>query len=644
MTALAGLWAFTRMADPERECQRMLRAQQVYGPDPARVWSKADLALGRRLFRLLPEDGLDRSPVSDLSDRWTVVADIRLDNRDELCAALGIASSEAGTLADAAILARALGRWQEGAAERLVGDFAFAAWDAERERLFLARDFLGQRPLHYHRSSRCFAFATMPKGIHALESVPIAPRPEAMADFLALLPETSSETFFEGVEKVLPGHLLTVTSEGISSRKYWSPNIQPLRLKDGNAYAEALREKLDEAVRARLRGSGERLAAQLSGGLDSSAVAASAARLMAAQGGHVTAFTSVPRKGLNGTGPGGSILDEGPLAADVAAMYPNMEHILIRGEGKSPLASLDRNFFLYERPLLNLCNGVWSDAIMDAAKRRGLSVMLHGTAGNMSFSYNGMHLLTDLFARGRLLRLLGESSALLRSGTRLGTIAAQTVGPFVPDALWRRIRSWRDRGSDLGDYSSINPNAGAAYRIAERAGERGLDLAYRPRRDGLETRLWALGRVDFGNYNKGVLGGWGIDYRDPTADRRLVEFCLSVPLEQYLTKGRTRALARNSLQDRLPASVTGQYRKGYQAADWHEGLAASRPDVTEEVERLSGVTMADQLLDTDMMAGLIQDWPEGDWNEDRIIRRYRLALLRGVSAGHFIRKASGSNS
>jgi asparagine synthase (glutamine-hydrolysing) len=78
-------------------------------------------------------------------------------------------------------------------------------------------------------------------------------------------------------------------------------------------------------------------------------------------------------------------------------------------------------------------------------------------------------------------------------------------------------------------------------------------------------------RVDLGNYNKGMLAGWGLDWRDPTADRRLVEYCLSVPMEQYLGAGERRWLGRRALSDRLPAAVLDAKDRGYQAVDWHEG-------------------------------------------------------------------------
>lgn len=642
MTALAGYWSFRGADEPRDRCDRMLRAQQVYAPAPPAAWSGGDIALGRRLFATLPEDRYDRGPVTGGGGRWTLVADVRLDNRAELCATLGIEPGRAATLSDASVVMAAVERWADEAIPRLIGDFALALWDRDRARLLLARDFLGQRPLHYHRSDGFFAFASMAKGLHALPEIPPAPNREAVAAFIALMPENGPETFFAGVEKVRAGHVVTVTRDGIRSERWWRPEPRELRLKNSDEYAEALREHFDRAVADRLRGSEAGLASHLSAGLDSSTVTATAARLLAPTGGRLTAFTAVPREGYSGTPAVEVIPDEGPHAAAVAALYPNIEHVLVSNSG-SPVASLDRHFFLHERPVLNLCNSVWSNRIQDLARERGLRIVLTGARGNMSISYDGMPFLTQLASRGRLLRLARESWSLVRNGTRVGTVAAQTIGPFLPAAAWRAIGRLRGRGRRLTDYTAINPDAIEAMRLSQLAAERGLDPNYRPRRDAHEARLWAIGRVDSGNYNKGTLAGWGLDMRDPTADRRLIEFCLTVPLEQYLRDGHRRALARTAFADRLPSVVVEEKRKGYQAADWYEGLTAARGAIAEEMERIAASAPARATLDSQKMERLVRDWPTDGWLKQSTVQKYRLALMRGVSAGHFLRKASGSN-
>ena len=174
----------------------------------------ASVALGRRLMRVLPEDTFDHQPLIGGEGRYVLVADVRLDNRDELTEALRIPEPSARNLCDAAILLAAIERWDESCFDRVIGDYAFALWDGPRRRLLLARDPLGQRPLHYHRGNKFCAFASMPKGLHALPEVPYAPDEERIAEALVLIPETGTRSFFLGIERVEPGHVVVITASG----------------------------------------------------------------------------------------------------------------------------------------------------------------------------------------------------------------------------------------------------------------------------------------------------------------------------------------------------------------------------------------------------------------------------------------------
>jgi len=623
----------------------MLAAQQIYGPHDCRQWCDGSLAMGRRLFRLLPEDVHDRQPLQSRDGRLTLVADVRLDNREDLATELGLASEEVRQFCDAAILLESLDRWGEQALPRLVGDFAFVVWDAPAQRLMLARDFIGQRPLHYHSGHGFFAFASMPKGLHALAEVPYGPDEQLVAELVALMPRRGPRSFFQDIARVEPAHVVTVTRNGVSSRRYWEPQ-RPCgrRLRSGD-YVEGLRYHLDQATQSRLRGANGVVATHLSAGFDSSAVTATAARLLAPRGGKVVAFTAVPRVGYDGPNVRNLLGDEGPLAAATATMYPNIEHVLIRSGQNSPLDGLDRGFYLCERPTFNPCNRVWLSAINQAARERGLNVLLVGAMGNMSVSYNGLELLPELLVAGRFISLWREAYRLRqKGGMRWRCVLVDTFGPFMPLWLWQWVeRKALRQVSNIFDYTAIRADCLAARNLAALARERDLDFYYRPWKDGFAMRLWVMSRIDNGDVNKGMLAGWGTDWRDPSADKRLIEYCLSIPMDQYLSNGVPRALARHALSDRLPAAVLNEPRMGYQGADWHEGLTVARAEVAAELDRLSACAPAAKTLDIERMKNLVENLPASGWQRVDVEDRYRLALLRGISAGHFLRKASGAN-
>lgn len=625
MSAIAGLWCTDgRAAAPPLE--RMLAALRPYGPDSVGRWAQDDVALGHRVMHLFPEDVSNRQPLTGGGGRFVMVADARLDDREDLAEALGYPSSFAHSTADSELVLQAFERWGEDCLERVYGDYAFAVWDRERRRWLLARDGMGGRPLCYFRGPRLFAFASMPRGLHALPEIPYEADEDLLARALDLVPPEPHSTCFRKVSRVGMGECVIVTADGETRRRHWNPAPEPLRLSRASDYEEALRTEVDRAVRTRLPAAGD-VAAHLSAGLDSGSVAATAARLMATEGRRVIAFTAVPREGTETAGPPGRLPDEGPLAAETAALYANMEHVRVHTDGRSPLEALGWVFELCEQPILNLCNQVWRDAIYEIAQSRGLPVLLTGQAGNLTLSYKASRPLRKrLRARG-LPGLLDEVRALAwRSG-------GAGLGGLVRAITARARGPWQADGASL-----VNPQ-----RRAE-LGPPTETLLTRRSPDTRSERLAALQRVDLADYAKGTLAHWRIDERDPTADRRLVQFCLAIPDEQFRLGGIPSSLARRAMADRLPPAVLRQRARGLQAADWHLGFADPKRELGEVVATLAKCRETARLLDIARLQAAIDHWPTAGWHEPGVTPLYRNELLRALSNGDFLGRAVAASA
>jgi asparagine synthase (glutamine-hydrolysing) len=561
--------------------------------------------------------------------RPCLVADLRIDNHDDLVRELDLPQ----TATDDEVLAHAWARWGFSVVDHLIGGFAFACWDPQRQTLFLARDHGGERPLHFARSigsQGSFAFASLPPGLCALPGLGQRINVERMARHLAVLTPRGTETFFEGIERLPPGHWIKVSPDRIEVRRYWhAVNAPQIRYQRDSDYVEDFRERLDRAVQARLSDA-EGFASQLSGGLDSSSVTATAASLLARAGGRITSFTAVPIPGYDGSALPGRFGDEGDHAAAVAALYPNIDHVRVNVSGRDLLASAFRDMRLSGQPTFNPTNMLWIDTIFDTMRSRGLGVLLQGAGGNNTISFGGLIGLSDLLRGGHWLRLLRLTRELRAGGhTSWRGAASWATGGLVPQWL-RRLYHPDMRGFSL-NYSAVHPQLAAEYRLKELA----LAQFY-----GVETSTESMRRsLDY--YDPGVVNGvaaagWHIEQSDPTQDKRIFEFCFGIPMEQYLAGGQSRSLIRRAMQGRLPDSTLRRTTRGLQSADWYLTVAAARPQLSAELTRIERSPLACRILDTARLRTLLDTWPSSGYHTSQVSDVWHLALTRGIAAGSFL--------
>lgn len=619
----------------------MLAALTPHGPDSGAMVSagagtESSVILGHRVLQITPEDAFESQPIQ-IPKQLLLVADARLDNRAELAGKVNIPPGELIDLPDSALLLHAWLRWGTDCLDHLAGGFALAVWEPRLERLFLARDHSGERPLYFRQTANSLLFATTARAIRACPGVSSELDEVQLARDLIGIPPEYPRTRFREIGEVAPGHCLIVSRNGerltATHRRYWEiHSLRTTRYARDQDYADGFLEVFDRAVESRLRTTGK-VASELSAGLDSSAVTATAARLLAGSGQALTAYTSVPCPEFQGPVPAGLIADEGPAAAEVAALYPNIQHVRVSTGGSDMLRELARLHPLLDIPHAAALNAVWSNLIYDHARATGVNVVLSGALGNFAVSYAGGDILHTLFRQGRWLKTLRTAIQLRRMGISSGRNAASlTVFGGFPWALRRRIDplirrtdiSWsalrRDRANDLNALDQFRrylfTHVGALPRLMESQ----------------------FGNNQYGDYNAAASAGWGIDVRDPTADRRVFEFCASIPPEQFITQGKGRSLIRRAMRDRLPESTLNRREKGTQAADWYENLTRIRSELCAEVARLEQSAAARGLIDLDLLRSALEHWPVDARDAARQAGIYQSAIPRGIATGYFIRK------
>ena len=645
MSGIAGLVRFDGRTVMRRELERAANALKQYGPDRVEIIAKENVGLIHALMRMTPEDRFDRQPQRGASGS-IITADLRLDNRDELFARVGIDRPEAPEWPDSRLLLAGWEKLGDNIWPLLRGPFAAAIWDPHSRSLTLARDHLGLSVVMWHKAEHFFGFASMPNGLFALDEVPRELCEEKLADFLVLNHADHATTMYRNVFRVPPAHVLHVKPDGsVKQHRYWSPaDIKPVRLSSDAAYADGLRECLELAVRRQMR-SVHPVGCLLSGGLDSSSVSILAARALTERNQRLVAFTGVPRHDFDGAVPDGCYADETPYVDAIQKQAGNIDVEYVRNDECDDFAQLERFFIALDGPVRNPTNFGWMMEILQRARTKGRRVLLSGLYGNYTISWNGWSQTVGHLLHGRLLLAYRQWQLYYRSTSysRWAALRKLFVEPVIPEGLgdWADRRWHPARIAPWQDHAPIRADFAATMDVGARAKNVGHDFLYRMRPD---ERAKGLAQIDYvGDWHAAEKAVTGVEVRDPTADMEVVCYCFGVPPEQYLTEGIDRSLIRRAMWGLLPEIVLTNRLSGLQGADWHEKLENQRSQLALEIAEFSKSPLARKAIDLVRLQNAIRNWPKGGWHTAEAFREYNLALTRGVAGGRFLRWIESAN-
>lgn len=526
--------------------EAMLQSLRHRGPDGLDSWVNGSVALGHAALHTTPESLQEHQPLEDESGHLVLTFDGRLDNRAELRAAVQARGETLRDSSDAELALKVSICLGDDAPGRMVGDFAFALWDARRRRLFCARDALGQRPFVFGFDGRTFRFASELCGILCDREVPRTPNEDMVAEALAFGVRSRSATLYQGLERLPAAHYLVLEAGRVQIRKYWDIDLEAeLRLDTDEAYAERFQEVFTEAVRCRMR-SHRPLAAYLSGGLDSSAVVSVAAKLLeqGAGGAPGLATYSMVFPGL--------ACDESEYSRSVVRHWRLNNYAL-------PPAGFEHEYYAEgARRYLDLpdfANEVMADALKALAAEHGSRVLLSGMGGDDWL--NGSHFrYADYLSGGQALRLMRQLNSDLRaSGVSSALTRLLKFGfyPYVPGSVKALGRKWRGKHLETG---LLHPELFARTRHAlSDSPPVSRNKSATHVRKSLYDWLWSGELVHPLEVDERASAWSGLELRAPFHDRRLVEFAFSLPDEQRWREGCHKWILRDAMQGILPESV-----------------------------------------------------------------------------------------
>jgi asparagine synthase (glutamine-hydrolysing) len=553
MCGIAGLLARDGASDLAR-IQGMIRVLAHRGPDGERVQADGPAALGHRRLSIIDLSDASAEPMTNEDGSLLLVFNGEVYNFKELRQRLA-PRHEFRSQGDAEVILHLYEEKGEEAVAELDGMFAFALWDRPRQRVLLARDRAGKKPLFYHDGPRLLAVASEVKGLLAHPGVPRERDVDALPLYLTHGYVPTPGTFYRHIRALPPGHWMVATAQGAQPPvPYWRVRFHDGKVEDDVAAEERLRELLSEAVRKRLVADVP-LGAFLSGGLDSSAVVAFMTRH--AQG-RVRTFSI----GFAGQ----PAYDETAYAQQVA-QHLGTDHTSFTVEPKA-LDLIDKLVWHHDGPFGD--SSAVPTYLLAELTRTKVTVALSGDGGDEVFAgylrlYGGAlsERMPGLLRRGlaRTLRHLPEPTdrkSALRYAKRFGEAAGL---PLVD----RYLRWTASFGPEL--LGVLRPELQAA------ASPERLRQSFQAELGEGDSPLAALLQLNFKTYLLDDLlvkmdrmsMAHGLEARSPFLDTAVIEFGAALPDRLRMRWGKGKVLLRRALRGVLPEAILTRKKMGFGA-------------------------------------------------------------------------------
>jgi len=564
MSGICGIVHLDGAPVSREELRELMASIALRGPDGEGLWLEGPAGLGHAMLRTT-EACLERQPATLDGSAW-ITADARVDAQRELRAKLAARGREiAATATDAELILHAYYVWGDNLVEHLLGDFTFAIWDAKRRRLVCARDHFGVKPFFFARLGSRVILSNTLDCVRRHPDVTSRLDDLAIADFLLFdQNQDPSSTTFADIRRLAPAHLLVASQAGFTTRRYWTlPAEGGVRYRAAGDYVEHFRERLEEAVGDRLRT--RRVVISMSGGLDSTSIAATAKAILERNpepyGLHACTVVYdrlIPDREREYSGVAARALGI-PIhycAADDYRLFERMR---------------ERRF---PEPFHEPDGAVFIDSLREQAAHG--RVLLTGWDGDALLNESPKPYFRSLLGEGRYAQLAGGVIRYALWQTKVLPARLRGRIPRTPAFEWRApaYPSWLN--------ADLEARLGLHERWRRVQSEEASTHPVRP----YAHRIYAwISRWSnfFDRYDAG-LSHLALDCRHPFIDLRLLDYCLSIPPLPWCVK---KQILRSAMRGRLPgallqrpktalAGTPGFGMLDHSAAQWIESYAPAR--------------------------------------------------------------------
>ncbi|HEY5171008.1 MAG TPA: asparagine synthase (glutamine-hydrolyzing) [Acidimicrobiia bacterium] len=567
-------------SDPEL-LEQMLRSIVHRGPDGQGTDVGTHFSIGMRRLAIIDVATGDQPLYSD--DRnLALVFNGEIYNHAELRRELERRGRRFVTdHSDTEVILRGFEEWGRSVVDHLTGMFAFAISDHERGELFLARDRLGIKPLYYVDGPGGFAFASELKALFQDARVPRRPATDALRRFLLFrVHDDGEDTFFDGVKRLLPAHTMLVRPDGIVKvERYWNPPVNPefASSRSDDDYAQEFASRFDDVVKRHLI-SDVPVGVPLSGGLDSSGVVSTMARLM-------SSGTNLHTTGLftfSALYPGQSI-DESEYIREVEQAVGSIPHY-VYPQLDDFWNEIDEWIWYQEEPTIASAPYAYYSVYRLAGEH--VKVMVSGNGGDELLAGYIPYFRTYLSSAMAQHHYLAAAREIVKGRDLYMKYAGDLMRSRLPGKATNPVNA-----RELLEPGSAG--ATAHFRAHKNLNER------------LASDVLQYSTPDLLRYEDKNSMAFSIEARVPFLDHELVEFIFSLPIDQKIKGGWNRAVYRNAMKGRMPEKNRLRRSK----------IGFTNPDITwmkAKAPEIRGIFSSSELASRDLYdsARLVTAWDE----------------------------------
>ena len=564
-----------------------------------------------------------------------------LDNRAELAARLGVDNA----LGADGVYAAALDRWGDEADREAIGVYCAVAVDETRRTVRLARSPYEAPPLHFHLGDGQIIAASVPRALFAAGVPKVLDRHRQVHNLLYHHCD-DERGWYQGMLEVPTATVVLCSADGSRARRYYSPAEHAQNAtarRDAPEQARALLAEAAGKVVESIRAPG----LLLSGGLDSPLAALALLEALPAKT-RLDTFTFVPCAAWDGIVDRGMMGNEQSLVEMLAAQYPRLRPHFFPNEGINFDHRWNELFAAAGVAPSGLPNFYMYHAPWQAALRAGCDGIVCADFGNYSYSVNAPWACADYFRRGRFHQLAASLRARSNDPRSiLRRAASLALLPQLPHNARRLVKRLvgTPRSTLLKSYSALNP---ALVDHPQACADDGSPLdpfgGSAPRSHAEFAVEWlADGMGNASDIHQGFEQLYGIRRRDVTVYRPLIEFCLSLPTEEFELDGTDRRLARRMGHGRLPEAIRANRRYGRHGVDWHARMSGQRTDLLAEFARMKANAEASALLDLDRAIAALEDWPAHTDHDPTVAGPRAGIVTRALLTARFINFVEGRN-